>query len=94
MKRTYKVKFVNDRGPDVTIDVPENRSIFEIAEEEGIELPISGGAESCSSLKDKVISCTVDRAALSFLDDDQMDEGFVLTCVLADYRVKTHQEER
>ena len=81
MAKTYKVKFVNDRGPDVTLHVPENRSIFEIAEEEGIDLPISGATESGSSFKEQLISCTVDRAHLSFLDDDQMDEGFVLTCV-------------
>ena len=36
---TYTVKLINDSGLDVSIEVPEDQYIFEVAEEQGLICP-------------------------------------------------------
>nr|ABV22210.1 chloroplast ferredoxin [Karlodinium veneficum] len=91
----YSVTLQNPDG-EVTFECDGDSLMMDVAEEEGIEMPYSCRSGSCSTCAGIIVEGTVDQPEGSFLEDEQIQKGSVLTCVAyptSDVTIKTHQEE-
>jgi|TARA_B100000902_G_scaffold283412_1_gene269392 ferredoxin len=93
---TYSVTLIDVEGEENTFECDEETLIIDQAEEEGIDMPYSCRGGSCSTCAGKIIEGTVNQEDQSMLDDEQVEDGYVLTCVAyptSDVTIELGKEE-
>ena len=68
-------------GSTETFECDEDVFILDALEEAGLDHQSSCRSGGCSSCAMKIVEGTVNQEEQTFLDDEQMEEGYVLTCV-------------
>ena len=93
---SYTITLQTPDGSEETYDCDSETTILDALEEVGIDHPSSCRSGACSSCAMKIVEGTVNQEEQTFLDDEQMEEGYVLTCVAyptSDLTLLTEQEE-
>jgi ferredoxin len=93
----YQIRLINQAIElDRTIEVPDDQYILDMAEDAGVRLPSGCKQGQCSACVAKIISGEVDQSEQTFLSLNEIQAGYIVTCVaypLSDCTLATHQEQ-
>jgi ferredoxin len=76
----YKVTLKTPDG-EHTIQCDEDLSIVDAAEDHNVNIPYSCRNGSCSVCAGKLLKGSIDQEDQMFLDEEQISQGYILTCV-------------
>ena len=91
----YKITLKTPEG-EHEIECDEDLAIVDAAEDQGVNVPYYCRNGSCSVCTGKLVSGTIDQEDQLLLDDEQVEEGYVLTCVAkptSDCVIETNKED-
>ncbi len=95
MSNVYSVEIKN-AGQTYTIQVPEDKKILEVAQEQNLDIPNSCNAGVCTTCAAKIISGEVDQSEGMGLSPELQAEGYALLCVSfprSDLKVESGKED-
>ena len=93
---TFNVTLRTPDGTETVVSCEDDQYILDAAEEAGVDMNYSCRAGACSACTGRLVSGTIDQEDQSFLDDEQIEDGFALLCVsypTSDVVVEIEQEE-
>lgn len=96
MSNIYTVE-IHHQGTVQTIQVPEDKTILEVASAAGLDLPSSCTAGVCTTCAAHILSGTVEQPDAMGISPELKEQGYALLCVAyprSDLKVETDQEER
>lgn len=95
MANTYTVE-IEHQGQTHTIQVPGDRTVLDVANEQGLNLPSSCTAGVCTTCAAQILSGTVDQSDGMGISPELCAQGFALLCVAyprSDLKIATEKEE-
>lgn len=76
----YQIKILS-KGKEFQLNVPAGKPILFAGLESGIDLPYSCQSGNCISCMGKCLSGKIEMSSTEGLSQEQIKDGYVLTCV-------------
>jgi ferredoxin len=95
MVNTYTAE-IQHQGQTYTISVPQDKTVLQAADDEGIHLPTSCGAGVCTTCAALITEGTVEQADGMGVSAELQAEGYALLCVAyprSDLKIITEKED-
>lgn len=93
---SFNITLVNFDGQEHKITCDGDTYILDSLEESGYTIPHLCRAGACGRCAAKIIDGKVDNSEQSYLTQEQIDKGFIQTCVsypLSDCKILINQEK-